>query len=91
MLIIRYEKQHHHMAVFCGFRGRVFRGFSEWPLFGSLAVQNADRALMGATATDGYQPCCNVLRHYSHVKGRTAAKLAFLTRHIRNLTADGGP
>jgi hypothetical protein len=39
----------------------------------------APLGLMDTMAIGGYEPCCNVLRHYSQVKGRIAAKFAFLT------------
>jgi hypothetical protein len=33
------------------------------------------------SAIDGCQPCCNVPRPYSHVKGRTPTNFAFLTTY----------
>jgi hypothetical protein len=45
------------------------------------APRPATLGLMDTMAIGGYEPCCNVLRHYSQVKGRTAAKFAFLTAY----------
>jgi hypothetical protein len=45
------------------------------------APWHAPLSLMDATAIGGYEPCCNVPKHYSHVIGRTEAKFAFLTAY----------
>ena len=46
------------------------------PFFGLTPL-----GLMDTTAIDGCQPCCNVPRRYSHVKGRPPIGFAFLTAY----------